>query len=494
MNLTIPYENKIKESDKKIIEEYVENNVEEYKNNYAKLTELTMDAVSSLSASKSRTQFIANQGFIKNILNTITGQNRKIRYEIDYNYSIVKNASIKMIETLARQNKITYEGIIYLNNKLNSIEKDIDEELIAVCKNVKESFNVLLNKIDEQSSRIDNIEKKVQLLEFKAAKNILEYNGLKYIEMDNIERLICLSNDLYHSITSNNKKDNFVFKDNIFMIKSILFDFDIKLDESICLKDFYFKLIDKPYLIDKLFSAIDINNDVAQIFIPILGAVKKLEKLNGEESYIVSSILEKLTSSNIEANITDIKFDLIKEYGKNISNFNYETTINNYELIVLIMNELKIISTKTETPAISLENSLELIKKYYASKQYLKVISESNKIKDNNEEILNIKIDSIYKILIKEVSKTKNYKEIAKIYLMKSEYDKSMKYLNKYFEEHSNNKELYRYKNRLKELYEKTKKYQDKISKQIDKTKDDNKKEYLDFLNDFWGLYLSKIK
>ena len=494
MNLTIPYENKIKESDKKIIEEYIENNVEEYKNNYAKLTELTMDAVSSLSASKSRTQFIANQGFIKNILNTITGQNRKIRYEIDYNYSIVKNASIKMIETLARQNKITYEGIIYLNNKLNNIGKDIDEELIAVCENVRESFNVLLNKIDEQSSRIDNIEKKVQLLEFKASKNILEYNGIKYIEMDYIERLICLSNDLYHSITSNNKKDNLIFKDNIFMIKSILFDFDINLEGSTCLKDFYFKLMEKPYLIDKIFSLIDINNDVAQIFIPILGAVKKLEKLNGEESYVVSSILEKLTSSNIEANITDIKFDLIKEYGKNISNFDYETTINNYELIVLIMNELKIISTKIEAPAISLENSLELIKEHYYSKQYLKVILESSKIKGNNKDILNMKIDSLYKILIKEVSKTKDYKEIAKVYLIKSEYDKSIKYLNKYFEEHSNNKELYRYKNRLKELYEKTKKYQDKISKQIDKTKDDNKKEYLDFLNDFWGLYLSKIK
>ena len=494
MNLTIPYENKIKEADKKIIEEYIENNVEEYKNNYAKLTELTMDAVSSLSASKSRTQFIANQGFIKNILNTITGQNRKIRYEIDYNYSIVKNASIKMIETLARQNKITYEGIIYLNNKLNNIEKDVDEELIAVCENVRESFNVLLNKIDEQSSRIDNIEKKVQLLEFKAAKNILEYNGLKYIEMDDIERLICLSNDLYHSITSNNKKDSFVFKDNIFMIKSILFDFDVKLEGSICLKDFYLKFMEKPYLIDKIFSLIDINNDVSQIFIPILGAVKKLDKLNGEESYIVSSILEKLTSSNIESNITDIKFDLIKEYGKNISNFDYETTINNYELIVLIMNELKIISTKIEAPAISLENSLELIKKYYSSKQYLKVILECNKIKGNNKEILNIKLDSIYKILIKEVSKTKDYKEIAKIYLMKRDYDKSIKYLNKYFEEHSNNRELYRYKNRLKEQYEKIKKYQDKISKQIDKTKDDNKKEYLDFLNDFWGLYLSKIK
>ena len=35
MNLTIPYENKIKEADKKIIEEYIENNVEEYKKKFS---------------------------------------------------------------------------------------------------------------------------------------------------------------------------------------------------------------------------------------------------------------------------------------------------------------------------------------------------------------------------------------------------------------------------------------------------------------------------
>ena len=37
-----------------------------------------------------------------------------------------------MIEYLAGQNKITYEGLIYLNNKLNNIEKDLEEEIIGV--------------------------------------------------------------------------------------------------------------------------------------------------------------------------------------------------------------------------------------------------------------------------------------------------------------------------------------------------------------------------
>lgn len=160
MNFTVLYENEIDEKDKTIIQEYILNNVEEYKENSAKLTELAIEAVSFLSAAKSRTEYLSKQGFLENILNSVTGQNRKIRGEIDYNYAVVKNASIKMIEYLAKQNKITYEGLIYINNKLNNIEKNIEKELITICGNIRESFNIILNKINNESYRIDTLEKK----------------------------------------------------------------------------------------------------------------------------------------------------------------------------------------------------------------------------------------------------------------------------------------------------------------------------------------------
>ncbi len=131
-NLTLPYDNEIEAKDKNIIQEFIINNISEYENNSSKLTELIIEATTSLSAGKSRADFITEQGFFKNLLYSITGQNRKIRGEIDYNYAIVKNASVRMIEYLAGQNKITYEGLIYLNNKLNNIEKDLEEELIII--------------------------------------------------------------------------------------------------------------------------------------------------------------------------------------------------------------------------------------------------------------------------------------------------------------------------------------------------------------------------
>ena len=510
-NLTLPFDNEIEAKDKNIIQEFIINNINEYENNSSKLTELIIEATTSLSAGKSRADFITEQGFFKNLLYSITGQNRKIRGEIDYNYAIVKNASVRMIEYLASQNKITYEGLIYLNNKLNNIEKDLEEELIIICKNIRESFNFVLHKIDEESKRIDSIEKKVRLLEYKASCKLLEFNNIKYLEMDDIEKIICLSADLfleiYHSDFS---------KENIFMIKSILLDFNIDINKNIRIIDLYQKLMQKPEFIEKLFLNLNsLNNaNIPERIIPILRGANKIKKLNNEESYILFAL------KNFSHNMDDIKINLIIEYGKRLLDFDYNSKISNYEIIIMIINELKMSANQNSIKNISLDGNIKIMNKYYSSKDYLKAITEADNILEkekNNSKAHNIKIESVYKLLINETknynkNKKENYKEIAKIYLIKEDYDKAFKYLNKYLDNNSNDKNIkniIRFKKKLKEQHDKIKKDKEKdkkenikknnkkiiLLKEIKEMKDTNKnkKEYLDFINSFWTLYFSNI-
>lgn len=507
-NLTLPYDNEIEAKDKNIIQEFIINNINEYENNSSKLTELIIEATTSLSAGKSRADFITEQGFFKNLLYSITGQNRKIRGEIDYNYAIVKNASVRMIEYLAGQNKITYEGLIYLNNKLNNIEKDLEEELIIICQNIRESFNFVLHKIDEESKRIDSIEKKVRLLEYKASCKLLEFDNIKYSDMDDIEKIICLSADLFSEIYYSD-----LSKENIYMIKSILLDFNIDMNKNIRIVDLYEKLIEKPEFIEKLFLCLDnINNaNIPEYVIPILSGANKIKKLNNEESYILSAL------KNIN-NINDIKINLIIEYGKNLLDFDYNSKINNYEIVIMIINELKMSANQNNDSIknISLSDNIKIMNKYYSSKDYLKAITEADNIltkEKNNLKAHNIKTESVYKILINEMknyNKKENYKEISKIYLIKEDYDNAFKYLNKYFENRSNDKNIkniIRLKKKLKEQYDKIKKDKEKNKKEnikknnkkiilikgIKEIKETNKKEYLDFINSFWALYFSNI-
>lgn len=493
MNFTIPYENEIEESDKNIIQEYILNNIKEYETNSTKLTELIIEAVSSLSAGKTRTEFLAKQGFFQNIFNSITGQNRKLRGEVDYNYAIVKNASLKMIEYLANQNKITYEGLIYINNKLNNIEKNIEEELIVICNNIRESFNVILDKINKESNRIDSLEKKVQLLEFKAASNMLEFDNVKYTNMDNIEKILCLSNDLFTKISA----DNNISKENIYMIKSILLDFNVDINQKIKVTDLYSKLIEKPNFINKLFANTEDNANTYEYIIPILSGIRKIEKLDKEESYIINSIIK----INPQTDINNLKIDLVNEYGINISNFDYNAEITNYDIIILIMNELKIISKNTNLPSVIIDTdkAIESANKYFEEKKYKKAIKQCDLIlhKDkNHKKAKHIKLESLYRLLIKEIrdfEKPLCYKEMAKIYLIKKDYENTFKYLNKYFDSYSSNREIFKYKEKLKFQYKKIKEYEEKTNKKLEKISDKNKRDYLEFINDFWGVYLSKI-
>lgn len=500
MDLTIPYENDINEKDRSIIQEYILNNIKEYEKNSTKLTELTIEAVSSLSAGKSRTEFLAKQGFLSNVFNSITGQNRKIRGEVDYNYAIVKNASIKMIECLAKQNKITYEGLIYINNKLNNMEENIEKELVTICNNIRESFNFILNRINEESNRIESLEKKVQLLEFKASTNMLEFDNIKYKDMDTIEKIISLSNDLFHKICYDNEKT--MNKEHIYMIKSILLDFNIDISYKIKISDIYSKLIDKPNFIDKIFYDVKYNDNLPEFITPILSGIKKLDKLNKEENYIINSILT-LGKNHKNINSDTIKLHLINDYGINAANFNYNAEISNYEIVILIMNELKMASKNINIPSvnsfISIEERMDLAKQYFIEKKYKKTIQECTIIlsKDqNNKEAHNLKIECLYRLLIKEIKhyeKPLCYKEIAKIFLIKKDYRNTLKYLDKYFESYSSNKEIYKFKQKLEDQYKKIKTYENKIAKKIEKTTDKNKKDYLEFMNDFWGVYLTKI-
>ena len=500
MNFTIPYENEIDEKDKTIIQEYILNNIKEYENNSTKLTELTIEAVSALSAGKSRTDFLAKQGFLQNIFNSVTGQNRKVRGEIDYNYIIVKNASIKMIEYLAKQNKITYEGLVYINNKLNNIEQNIEKELVTICNNIRESFNFILNKINGESIRIDSLEKKVQLLEFKASANILEFDNIRYHDMDAIEKILCLSNDLFSKLSYNSESS--ITKEHIYMIKSIMLDFNIDINSKTKIIDIYDKLIEKPNFINKIFLGIDEDINISEYIIPILSGIKKLEKLNNEESYIITSIIN-LDNNFKQIDVNKIKLNFITEYGINITNFDYNSEITNYELIIFIINELKMKSKRINLPSISssinVENRLELANKYFSEKKYKKAIKECDLIllkEKNNKKALDIKIESMYRLIIKEIKhyeKPLSYKEIAKIYLIKKDYENALKYLNQYLDFYSQNKEIYKYKQKLKDQYKKIKLYKERIDKKLEKTTDKNKIDYLEFMNDFWGVYFSKI-
>ncbi len=135
--LSLPYDSEIEESDKTAIESYISKTINQYKDNTQMLTKFAMEASFALSVGESRSSGLANQGFFKNLWGGITGKNRKIRGEIDYNFAVSQRASQQMIKTLAEQNKLTFDAVVSVNSKLNMLSLNVDKEFNDVYKNIQ---------------------------------------------------------------------------------------------------------------------------------------------------------------------------------------------------------------------------------------------------------------------------------------------------------------------------------------------------------------------
>lgn len=202
-NLILPYENEIDSSDKTEIDRYIESTIELHKNNANKLTELTLEAASCLAAGEARAKQLASQGFFKNLWGAITGKNRKIRGEIDYNFVVAQRASQRMIQVLAEQNKLTFEAVIAVNNKLNSMSVDINNQINEIYSVMKQMFQGLLGQIVQNSLKIEQLEKNMKLLNWNATIEYLTYDNRTYSSLDIFEKIVCLSNDFYHMAGEN---------------------------------------------------------------------------------------------------------------------------------------------------------------------------------------------------------------------------------------------------------------------------------------------------
>lgn len=111
---------------------------------------------------------MANQGFIKNLVGNITGKNRKLRGEIDRDFAISQEASIKMIAKLAQQGKLTFDAIMGVNVKLNSLSNQIDKEFNEIYSKINKMMTMAMGSLIRESQRIDKLERSMNVVHLES--------------------------------------------------------------------------------------------------------------------------------------------------------------------------------------------------------------------------------------------------------------------------------------------------------------------------------------
>ena len=174
-NLPIPFENDLTNEENTAIDEYIERTYEEHKNNSKELTKLGMQASCAVSSAKARAEKLKNKPFFRNAIDSVNGKNRELRGEIDRDFAISQQASIKMISKLAQQSKLTFDAIVGVNVKLNSLSAQIDNEFNEVYSQMNKMMTMAMSSLIRESTRIDKLERSMNVVQLESTIEYLEF-------------------------------------------------------------------------------------------------------------------------------------------------------------------------------------------------------------------------------------------------------------------------------------------------------------------------------
>lgn len=356
--LTMPFENELTNEEITSIDEYVERTYEEHKNNHKELTRLGMQASAAVAAGKARAAELANRGFFKNLLGNITGKNRKLRGEIDRDFAISQEASIKMIAKLAQQGKLTFDAIMGVNVKLNSLSNQIDKEFNEIYSQINKMMTMAMGSLIRESQRIDKLERSMNVVHLESTIEYLEFGGTLYKDLSDNEKILCIISDFFLAT-----KGNYSIND-IIMLKPMMDKIGVNLNDKISMLSLYETLNSNDKIACKLFEALDKAKlkELDDIYIPLLGNLQKIESLKNEEKYIVDSVVEMSKSPE-----KDVQFSLLKSYANNNLNMDLEKENSYFDLSVAIINELSNIDNVeiAETEEINIKRIPASAQNYY---------------------------------------------------------------------------------------------------------------------------------
>ena len=376
LELRVIETNELTIEEKKELEVEIDSIIKKHNENTYKINELVFQSVTSLTTSEARISELESQGFFKRFWNNISGKNKNLELDINKNLAKAQYASQNLLQKLAEQNLMSFELITAINNKLNNSLLDINNELNDIYESLITFFKKTRSDIVYLENRIDRVEKNINLLNWVNSIEYQMYNGIDYLELSCVEKIVCIVRDFYE-IT----RAEWTFSD-ILLLKSCIMNVGINVRDTVKSIDFIKEICTDDKLIDKLisneFENVDINKDS---YSPIIISILKYIKLQNEDNYVVKIIEDELKNSNINKSTDNISFSIVYKFIKDTKKVDLEDELNVFDLILEILLTLR---------QLKLENDKKIQDEEYEKDLKLIEIGESLFLKYKIKEAFDI--------------------------------------------------------------------------------------------------------
>lgn len=324
------------ETERKEVNQEIDKIIARHKNNRFEINRLVFESVTALTESNNYSEEFASQGIVKRFWGGITGKNRQLQNNITNSLARAQYASQQTLQKLAEQNLMSFELITAVNNKLNSSVIEIEEEINRIYGTLVTFFRKTKSDIIQLESRVERLERNVNLLNWQNSIEYQMWDGVEYTELNSVEKVACLVRDFY-DITKGkwNTAD-------LMLLKSAMSEIGLPPKELISYKSFIKEICRDNRVFCKLFGSENlVGIEQYPEYIALSAGVQKIKSLEGDESYILDNTVNILMKHNCPCDREEIKYELLSEYEKEQAQVNINATVNLYDFIMELLYNLE---------------------------------------------------------------------------------------------------------------------------------------------------------
>lgn len=341
-----------------------------HKDNRQDINRLVFESVAAMTTADEAASELSSKGFFRRLIGGLSGDNQRLQNKINSNRAAAQYAYQQTLQRLAEQNLMTFDLITAVNNKLNASMVAVGEEFQRIYEGLGKFLQHNRGELVRLETRLDKVERNVNLLTWQNTIKFLTFNGCVYAKLDDASKIVCLTRDFYE-IT----KGDWTTSDLLLLMEAMT-KIDIQPEDRVNYFSALKEIAGNPVLTEKLLGNREIKPLDDPAYLIAFGTLKKLDSLQGDEAYIVRTITDYLTKSNVASDEEHIRTDLTAEYMRENAGVRLDTEIECYDLILDLLFNLQQAESEDllKLPASAIEAQLHEAERLYLAYEHEKAI------------------------------------------------------------------------------------------------------------------------
>lgn len=326
----------LSEEEKTAVDKEINQLISRHKNNRYEINRLVFESVAALTDSENYREELHSQGLVKRFWGGITGKNQELRDRAASSLARSQYASQQTLQKLAEQNVMSFELITAVNNKLNASLIEVESEINKIYATLTVFFKRTKSDIIQLESRVERLERNVNLLNWQSSIEFQMWDGIEYSELGTIDKIVCLVRDFYELT-----KGTWTTSD-LLLLKSAMSEIGLSPKDLISYRYFIEGICDNERSFEKLFGMEDITG-VENIpeYVALTAGIRKNRGFVSDELYVLDNTCKVLDSFQCDYKKEEVRYRLLAEYEKEQAKINIDTSVNMYDFMLELLYNLQ---------------------------------------------------------------------------------------------------------------------------------------------------------